>query len=279
MTCATVAIESSPGSGGAIVSVNVAVASRAAESFPLPSLSTKGVDDTNQATGEKLQIRPLSESVRLVIREAEALLSHVEEPRPCTCHPDDNPPVPCPQKFALSECRAAARPSTAATNEQVMNGEMPAGYLTDGVYTPWYLLNGRTGTPLYRRQSLPSSTLRSDVAVEIAGLRKVAANLEAEAGRFERENVYSAQGLTRDWLRLEAAMILANVRVIEASAVERSAVSARAEPRPLTDDEIRAAWNAAVEGGRDLGMDVYLHCMRAVAEAQRVAGSDGNSHV
>lgn len=28
--------------------------------------------------------------------------------RPCTCHPDDNPPVPCPQKFALSECRAAA---------------------------------------------------------------------------------------------------------------------------------------------------------------------------
>lgn len=28
--------------------------------------------------------------------------------RSCTCHPDDNPPVPCPQKFALSECRAAA---------------------------------------------------------------------------------------------------------------------------------------------------------------------------
>ena len=27
--------------------------------------------------------------------------------RPCTCHPDDNPPVPCPQKYALSECRAA----------------------------------------------------------------------------------------------------------------------------------------------------------------------------
>ncbi len=27
--------------------------------------------------------------------------------RSCTCHPDDNPPVPCPQKFALSECKAA----------------------------------------------------------------------------------------------------------------------------------------------------------------------------
>ena len=29
------------------------------------------------------------------------------EPRPCTCHPNDNPPVPCPQKYALSECKAA----------------------------------------------------------------------------------------------------------------------------------------------------------------------------
>ena len=27
--------------------------------------------------------------------------------RPCTCHPDDNPPVPCPRKYALSECRKA----------------------------------------------------------------------------------------------------------------------------------------------------------------------------
>jgi hypothetical protein len=27
---------------------------------------------------------------------------------PCTCHPDDNPPRPCPQKYALSECWAAA---------------------------------------------------------------------------------------------------------------------------------------------------------------------------
>jgi len=24
--------------------------------------------------------------------------------RPCTCHPDDNPPRPCPRKYAYSEC-------------------------------------------------------------------------------------------------------------------------------------------------------------------------------
>jgi hypothetical protein len=28
--------------------------------------------------------------------------------RPCSCHPDDHPPVPCPGKHALTECRAAA---------------------------------------------------------------------------------------------------------------------------------------------------------------------------
>lgn len=25
--------------------------------------------------------------------------------RPCTCHPDDNPPMPCAQRYALTECR------------------------------------------------------------------------------------------------------------------------------------------------------------------------------
>ncbi|MCR4301922.1 MAG: hypothetical protein NUV51_09955, partial [Sulfuricaulis sp.] len=38
----------------------------------------------------------------------------VSEPRPCTCHPDDNPPVPCAQKYALNECKAAVREPTEA---------------------------------------------------------------------------------------------------------------------------------------------------------------------
>ena len=39
-------------------------------------------------------------------------------PRPCTCHPDDNPPRPCPQKFALSECRRFARTIEDVLREQ-----------------------------------------------------------------------------------------------------------------------------------------------------------------
>ena len=30
----------------------------------------------------------------------------VEKIRPCTFHPDDNPPVPCARKYAITECRS-----------------------------------------------------------------------------------------------------------------------------------------------------------------------------
>lgn len=29
--------------------------------------------------------------------------------RPCTCHPDDNPPTPCARKYAFTECASAIR--------------------------------------------------------------------------------------------------------------------------------------------------------------------------
>lgn len=30
------------------------------------------------------------------------------DPRRCTCHPDDDPPRPCAEKYALHECQVAA---------------------------------------------------------------------------------------------------------------------------------------------------------------------------
>lgn len=32
----------------------------------------------------------------------------LREHRPCTCHPDDSPPVPCERKYAFSECSQAS---------------------------------------------------------------------------------------------------------------------------------------------------------------------------
>lgn len=39
---------------------------------------------------------------------ATRLIMTLGNSHPCTCHPDDNPPVPCPKKYALGECRKAA---------------------------------------------------------------------------------------------------------------------------------------------------------------------------
>lgn len=64
-----------------------------------------------------------------------ALQAHAAEagqPRSCTCHPDDNPPVPCPQKFAYSECVKAAQPQAAepvtipAAHSEVLRTAQPA---------------------------------------------------------------------------------------------------------------------------------------------------------
>jgi hypothetical protein len=40
--------------------------------------------------------------------EGAAAKAQPQDTRKCTCHPDDNPPRPCPRKFALTECRKAA---------------------------------------------------------------------------------------------------------------------------------------------------------------------------
>lgn len=56
------------------------------------------------------------EPVRPVDREASGFLEEVGRCADaaiaargaCTCHPDDDPPRPCPRKFGLAECRAAA---------------------------------------------------------------------------------------------------------------------------------------------------------------------------
>jgi len=53
--------------------------------------------------------------------EIERLTAAQADVRPCTCHPDDSPPVPCAKKYALNECRAAAQADERVplTDEQI----------------------------------------------------------------------------------------------------------------------------------------------------------------
>ena len=48
--------------------------------------------------------------------------------RKCTCHPDDNPPIPCQRKYAYSECTAALRTENARLREALRPfAEIPVG--------------------------------------------------------------------------------------------------------------------------------------------------------
>lgn len=49
----------------------------------------------------------------------------VEDTRICTCHPDDNPPKPCPRKFALSQCREAAEAEKAEPVAKNIAAQVP----------------------------------------------------------------------------------------------------------------------------------------------------------
>lgn len=42
-------------------------------------------------------------------RVRSALVHASAKERPCTCHPDDNPPSPCAEQYALGDCRRASK--------------------------------------------------------------------------------------------------------------------------------------------------------------------------
>jgi hypothetical protein len=60
---------------------------------------------------------------RLHAREAAAGATGTDT-RTCTCHPDDNPPRPCPRKFALSECRAADGVKASVAHQLLGRGDI-----------------------------------------------------------------------------------------------------------------------------------------------------------
>jgi hypothetical protein len=72
--------------------------------------------DAARAENEKLRTllketqRYIYTDTRLYDRIDAALAAEPTQERSCTCHPEDNPPIPCPRKYALAECRAAVAP-------------------------------------------------------------------------------------------------------------------------------------------------------------------------
>lgn len=78
-----------------------------------------GVVKAAQDAVAELANVPMQLSLEDWSRISNAILAALSAPvsqepiaRQCTCHPDDNPPKPCAEKYALSECLAASSPIT-----------------------------------------------------------------------------------------------------------------------------------------------------------------------
>lgn len=52
-------------------------------------------------SGDQIQFTGTREEFLAKARE----MMTEEDTRPCTCHPNDNPPFPCARKYALSDCQ------------------------------------------------------------------------------------------------------------------------------------------------------------------------------
>ena len=72
-------------------------------------MKEQGVDVVDPRDAEIERLRRLLRCVAGELgRENEGLVQMISEAlgdRACTCHPDDSPPVPCAQKYALTECK------------------------------------------------------------------------------------------------------------------------------------------------------------------------------
>jgi len=57
----------------------------------------------------------------------------MSDDRPCTCHPNDNPPRPCPKKYAYTDCLKA---EIERLRQQITEGLVSKCFICDEVDSP-----------------------------------------------------------------------------------------------------------------------------------------------
>lgn len=105
--------------------------------------------------------------------------------RACTCHPGDNPPRPCPRKFALSECRKAALSTPAVQASEPTRSQK----LADAGFTrrpSLWAMQAREALELIAAPMRPDGTWNRD--------REACRQLAAEAlGRYDDDAVQASE--------------------------------------------------------------------------------------
>lgn len=73
---------------------------------------------------------------------------HEEVKRPCTCHPDDNPPSPCQRKYALQDCRAAVVEKLVAFLDPLFLNEAVTQDQRTAIKDAIYIMRGAAAGPM-----------------------------------------------------------------------------------------------------------------------------------
>jgi dATP/dGTP diphosphohydrolase len=71
---------------------------------PTDAQNTRAACGPSPALADK----PAGDAAEYSNKAVAALVASPGAQHPCTCHPDDNPPVPCPRRYAYGECVEAA---------------------------------------------------------------------------------------------------------------------------------------------------------------------------
>ena len=141
------------------------------------------------------------------------------EERPCTCHPDDNPPIPCAKQYALAQCREAAR-----QEQEPVAHSIVAGALFD--FMGW-LTSRRERLVL---SSVDNAGPAADAIKEFAQMRSLSIN-DAQVQEWQEHLTITPQrrewvGLTgEEWIELGCRSV-EQVRIglaIEAKLKEKNA--------------------------------------------------------
>lgn len=85
---------------------------------PCTKLFAKNPPPEREATATP--VKAPKEYVPEVSESATPAPARGTDSRSCTCHPDDNPPVPCQRKYALTECRIAEKDAQIAALREAL---------------------------------------------------------------------------------------------------------------------------------------------------------------
>ena len=185
---------------------------------PKPDITDEIVDAAIKANLHP-SAEPSSTERAFMRRSLKAVFSFAPKPEPprmCTCHPDDNPPNPCAEKYAYSECvkpepsADLVKPETMAAAEEWWDkhGRAPFNAVDDEAWTFLFSamaafaqeIAGVAVSQLHTKErEWRAQSKRQANALQVERIRANQAEARAEAAEKALTNIFTTAERVRHW--------------------------------------------------------------------------------